>query len=202
MKTKRCLVIGGGRIALRKVNELLEHGAEITVISPTFCIGLNELARNDRIHIIKRNYHVGDLEGAYLAVAATGSKLLNNRVAKEAHNNKVLLNVVDDPDLSDFIVPSVLHRGDITIAVSTGGKSPALAKKIRKRLETSFAAEYASLARLIGEVRTELHQRGKKIPVARWQNAIDLDIMIDLLRNGDEAKVRELLINDLKIQDW
>lgn len=182
---------------MRKVNELLAHGAEITVISPAFCTELNELAQKNQIQIIKRNYHVGDLDGAYLTVAATGSKLLNKKVAEEAHNSKVLLNVVDNPNLSDFIVPSVVHRGDITIAVSTGGNSPALAKKIRKRLENTFFEEYTALTRLIGEVRLDMHQRRIKITAAKWQNAIDLDVMIALIKNGDEAKAKELLINRL-----
>lgn len=198
IQAKRCIVIGGGKIALRKVKELLEHDAEIVVISPRSCLEMTGLAKSGAIQILKRSYKTGDLDGSYLAVAATGDRSLNKRVAKEANDSGVLLNVVDNPDLSDFIVPSVVHRGDISIAVSTGGKSPALARKIRTALEIYFAEEYTLLVRLISSIRTELRKKGIKITGDQWQSAIDLSAMIDLLRKGDETGAKVLLLKGLK----
>ena len=198
IKGRRCVVIGGGKVALRKVKELLEHDAEIVVVTPRNGVELGELAKRGKIQILKRNYRAGDLGDTYLAIAATGDKSLNKRVAKEAKENHVILNVVDNPELSDFIVPSVVHRGDISIAVSTGGKSPALARKIRIVLEAYFAEEYASLTMLISGVRSELRKQGIKITGDQWQEAIDLSAMINLLRKGDEDGAKTLLLKGLK----
>jgi siroheme synthase-like protein len=197
VQTKKCIVIGGGLVALRKVKSLLEHRADITVISPYHCKGIDDLFTGGKIRVLRRKYQVGDLEGTLLAVAATGDKDLNKKIVKEAKKNKVLLNVVDDPELSDFIVPSVLHRGDISIAVSTGGKSPALAQKIRSRLETHIADEYSALALLVNDVRTELKQKGIKFSGISWQDALDLDSMVELLRKGDKAGARSILLSRL-----
>ncbi|MGD0855144.1 MAG: bifunctional precorrin-2 dehydrogenase/sirohydrochlorin ferrochelatase [Dehalococcoidia bacterium] len=198
VQAKKCTVIGGGLIALRKVNSLLEHRADITVISPYICKGIDDLFARGKIQVLKRKYQAGDLECTFLAVAATGDKGLNKKIVKEAKKNQVLLNVVDDPELSDFIVPSVLHRGDISIAVSTGGKSPALARKIRSRLETHIADEYSALVLLVNDVRTELQQKGIKFSGSAWQDALDLDSMVDLLRKGDNSGARSILLSKLK----
>jgi precorrin-2 dehydrogenase/sirohydrochlorin ferrochelatase len=131
-------------------------------------------------------------------VVAAGDRSLNTKVVKEAKGKKVLLNIVDDPELSNFIVPSVVHRGDVSIAVSTGGKSPALARKIRAGLESYFAEEYSELALLVNEVRTELKQKGIKLSGDAWQDALDLGTMIDLLRKGNRSRARSLLLNSLK----
>jgi siroheme synthase-like protein len=198
VKAMKCIVIGGGLIALRKVKDLLEHCADITVVSPYTCKGIDELSAQGKIRVLKRKYQMGDLEGSYLAVVATGDRSLNKKVVNEAKEKKVLLNIVDDPELSDFIVPSVLHRGDVSIAVSTGGRSPALARKIRAGLEFYFADEYSALALLVNGVRTELKQKGIKLSGDAWQDALDLDTMIDLLRKGDQSRARSLLLNNLK----
>jgi precorrin-2 dehydrogenase / sirohydrochlorin ferrochelatase len=198
VRAMKCTIIGGGLIALRKVKDLLEHYADIKVVSPYICKGINDLSTQGKIQVLKRKYQVGDLADSCLAVVAVGDKSLNKKVVKEAKERKVLLNIVDDPELSDFIVPSVLHRGDVSIAVSTSGKSPALARKIRTRLETHFAHEYSALALLVNEVRTELQQQGIKLSRDAWQDALDLDIMVDLLRQGKHSKARLLLLNNLK----
>lgn len=197
IRKRRCVVIGGGQVAFRKVRELLVHDAEIAVIDPRICSGLADLAKKGEIQIIRRNYLAGDMDGAYLAVIATGNKRLNKRAAKEAKFKKVLVNVVDDPELSDFIVPSILHRGDISVAVSTGGKSPALARKIRTGLEKHFADEYAALAELISSIRTELHEQGIRIKGDEWQRAMNLDLLIGFLNKGDEKGARKFLLNKL-----
>ncbi len=198
VRARKCTVVGGGLVALRKVKDLLEHSADITVISPYICKGIDDLFAQGKIRVSKRKYQTGDLKGSYVAVVATGDKGLNKKASKEAKEKKVLLNIVDDPEQSDFIVPSVLHRGDVAIAVSTSGKSPALARKIRTRLETDFDDEYSALAVLISEVRTELQKGGIRPSGAVWQDALDLDKLINLLRNGDKPRAKSFLLNRLK----
>ncbi len=195
---RRCVVVGGGQVALRKARTLLEHGANVEVISPDLCSGLNKLAENGEIHVIRRPYQTGDLKGAFIAIAATGDRDVNLQVSEEARKTAALVNVVDDWGNSDFIVPSYLSRGDLTIAISTAGRSPALARKIRLRLEKEFGEEYGSLALLIDEVRAELKQKEIRVNGDSWQKALDLDLMTDLLKKGDSEKVKAILLGNLK----
>lgn len=198
IRGKRCVVVGGGLVALRKVKALLEHEASVKVISPELCPELSQLAKSRAIQVLQKNYNGGDLQGAFIAIAATDDGEINNKVAEEARAKGVLVNVVDDSEHSDFIVPSQLRRGDITIAVSTAGKSPALARKIRTRLEKDFGTEYASLALLVDEVRSELKRQGIKINGYSWQEAIDLDVLIELLRTGQDEKAKATLLANLE----
>jgi len=195
---KRCVVVGGGKVALRKVRALLEHGASVEVISPDPCSQLVELAEQGQICALRRYYQPGDLKKAFIAIAATDDSDINQQVVKEARSEGVLVNVADNLENSDFIVPSYARRGGVTIAVSTAGKSPALARKIRARLEREFGDEYASLVRLIGEVRAELRRQGIKVSGDDWQEALDLDSMIELLKKGDVEKARDVLLGNLK----
>lgn len=195
---RRCVVVGGGQVALRKVTTLLEHGAGVEVISPDFCAELSQLAEKGKIAVLRREYRVGDLEGAVIAIAATGNRSTNLAVAKEARARAVLVNVVDDAGNSDFIAPAYVRRGDITIAVSTAGQSPALARKIRTKLENNFGEEYASLAGLIGEVRSEVKRQGIKVNSDAWQEALDLDLLSELLRKEGKGKVQAILLGNLK----
>jgi precorrin-2 dehydrogenase/sirohydrochlorin ferrochelatase len=192
---KRCVVVGGGGVAWRKVRALLEHGASVEVISPDPCPELDKLAETGEIKLLRRRYQPGDLRGAFLAIAATDNRVLNRQVVKEAKDEAVPVNVADDPRNSDFIVPSCLRRGTLTIAVSSGGVSPALARKIRTRLERELGEEYASLVRLVGEVRAEV--RRQKITADDWQEALDLDLILDLLKKSDEKKAKAVLLKNL-----
>ena len=135
---------------------------------------------------------------ASIAIAATSDKSTNLAVVQEARRNAVLVNVVDEPENSDFIVPSYMRRGEITIAISTAGRSPALARKIRTKLEKELGDEYASLASLIGEVRAEVKRQGIKVNGDAWQEALDLDLLIELLRKGDNEKSQAILLSSLK----
>jgi precorrin-2 dehydrogenase/sirohydrochlorin ferrochelatase len=197
IKGRRCLVVGGGEVALRKVRTLLGHGASVEVISPEPSPELEKLAEGGELRLLRRGYQAGDLEGAIIAVAATDDSQINRQVVKEAKERAVLVNIADDLDSSDFILPSYLRRGDITIAVSTGGVSPALARKIRSRLEKDFGGDYASLVRLVGEVRAELRRRKIKISGDDWQQALDLDLILSLLKKGEEEKARAFLLENL-----
>lgn len=195
---RKCVVVGGGQVARRKVKALLERGAQVEVISPALCSELNRLAESGEIKVRRRRYQAGDLPGALIAIAATDDRDINQEVVREARSGGVLANVVDDAVDSDFIVPSYVQRGNITIAISTAGSSPALARKIRTRLEQEFGDEYASLSLLIEEVRTELKRQGIKVDSVNWQQALDLDLMIGLLKKGEREKARQALLSNLK----
>ncbi len=200
VKGKKCVVVGGGQVALRKVRVMLEHGADVEVISPDLCPELAELAASGAIRALGRDYQAGDLKNAFVAIAATDHSEINRRVVAEARRKSVLVNVVDDAEISDFIVPSYLRRGEITIAVSTGGTSPALARKIRSRLEKELGDEYALLVGLIGEVRAELKQKKIEVDGDSWQEALDLDLLLDLVRKGETERAKAALLRNLKVQ--
>ena len=195
---KKCVVVGGGHVALRKTKTLLDYGADVEVISPDLCPELNRLTETGEIAAQRKLYQSGDLKGALIVIVATDDRSINIEIAKEAKGTGVLVNAVDDPSNSDFIVPSCLRRGDVTLAISTAGRSPALARKIRTRLEKDLVDEYAALALLIDEVRAEIKRLGIKVSGDDWQKALDLNLMIDLLKKGNGEKARELLLSNLK----
>jgi len=153
LRGRRCLVVGGGEVGERRVRALLECGARVTVVSPAVTPGLAALAASGRVVNRARSIRQSDLRGCALAVAATGDPLVDGAVAEMARRWRVLVNVVDRPEHCDFILPSVLRRGELQIAVSTGGRSPALAREIRRRLEGLFGPEYAALVRRVGMER-------------------------------------------------
>jgi precorrin-2 dehydrogenase/sirohydrochlorin ferrochelatase len=198
IRGKKCVVVGGGQVALRKVEALLDHGARVEVISPELCPELNTLAETQEIAVQRRHYQVGDLRGAFIVIAATDEHSINLEVVKEVNSTGILVNVVDDPRNSDFIVPSCLRRGDITVAVSTAGRSPALARKIRARLEKDLEEEYAALAVLVDEVRMEAKSQDIKVSGDDWQKALDLDLLIGLLKKCDRERAMNLLLDNLK----
>lgn len=140
-------MLGGGVVAGRKVSALLKAGADVRVISPALTKGLMKKKASGAIKHTARRYRKGDLRGAALAIAATGSDKENERAARDAEKLNVLINVVDTPALCGFIVPSVLHRGPLQIAVSTSGASPAMAREIRKELEALYGAEFGRYLR-------------------------------------------------------
>lgn len=196
---KKCLVVGGGNVALRKVQALLEHGADIEIVSPDLCPELKQLEKEEKIRTIQRDYKQADLKNAFIAIAATNDANTNERIAAGARRSGVLINVVDDPDNSDFIAPSYFRRGDIVVAVSTCGRSPALARKIRGELEKDFQAEYAKLALVADEVRSELKQQGITVSNEAWQKVLDLKSLIELLRRGKNQQAKEIMLSTLKI---
>jgi siroheme synthase-like protein len=195
---KRCVVIGGGKVALRKIKMLLDCGANVSVISPKPHPDIAKLSKERAIHLIQRDYETQDLKGTVIAIVCTDVKEVNRKVADEAKKAGILVNVADDPEPSDFIVPAFFRRGNLTLAVSTSGKSPALAKKIRMKLEKSFGEEYASLLSLIGEVRSTLKEKGYIVDAEAWQEALDLDLLIQLVRSGQRKKAKAVLLSKLK----
>jgi len=199
LEDRPCVVIGGGNVALRKVRSLLACGGRVKVISPELCPGLRSLAGEGEVQWLRRGYRAGDLEGAFLVIAATDDEEMNARVASEAKERGVLLNVVDDPERCGFIVPATVQRGDLVITVSTSGKSPMLARKIREELERRFGPEYGPYVDFLGRVR-ELVVRdvpAERRPAVFREIVYDRDDLFGLVEAGDEeralAEVRELI---------
>ncbi|WP_431087285.1 precorrin-2 dehydrogenase/sirohydrochlorin ferrochelatase family protein [Paenibacillus sp. 8b26] len=141
-KNKICCIVGGGRIAERKVKGLMESGAFITVISPNITPDLQVLADHKQLHWVNRVYREGDLQGAFLVYAATDRREVNNTVAHEAVQRGILVNVADRSEDADFITPGIIRRGRLTISVSTSGAGPAVTSEITSALDTLFGSEY------------------------------------------------------------
>src|ERR1035438_925568 len=153
MEGRPCLVLGAGRVGEPKIGGLLETGARIRVVALDASPTVREWARAGKIDLEIRAFRAEDLDGAFLAIVATNSRSLNERVYHEAQRRGVLCNVVDVPDLCDFFYPAVVRRGDLQIAVSTSGQSPSLAQKIRQQLEKQFGTGYAAWVAELGETR-------------------------------------------------
>lgn len=172
MAGRRCLVIGGGAVAERKVEALLNAGAKVTVISPSLTCLLRSWGKEGRIKYVSREYRAGELSGYEMAFVATDDQEVNSVVAQEGKERGVWVNASDDLPHCDFILPSVLRRGDLVVAVATGGASPALSRAIREELESYFAADYADLVQVVAEVRQELKERSGKASAEAWREAL------------------------------
>jgi precorrin-2 dehydrogenase / sirohydrochlorin ferrochelatase len=162
---RRCLVVGGGRVAEEKIEGLLRAQAEVCVVAPSATPRIRTWARAGKIRWEVRTFRSSDLLGAFLIVAATTSPVLHRQIYEQAKRRGVLCNTVDDPEHCDFYYGAIVHRGSLQIAISTGGLSPALAQRIRKRLEREFGSEYESWLKEIGATRQQL--LGKPISSAR-----------------------------------
>ena len=153
LEGRQCLVVGAGKVGEPKIAGLLDTGARIRVVALDASPGVRDWARAGRIELDLRVFSPDDLNGAFLAVVATSSRSLNERVYHEAQRRGVLCNVVDVPDLCDFFYPAVVRRGDLQIAVSTAGQSPSLAQQIRQQLEKQFGPGYSEWVAELGETR-------------------------------------------------
>jgi siroheme synthase-like protein len=155
----RCVVVGAGVIASQKLASLLDSGAEVRVVAPEAVDSIRELARNGRVVWTQTEFRPEHLAGAKLVIAATGDAAVNEQVYRAAQEHGVLCNSVDEPERCDFFYPAVVRRGDLQIAISTAGKSPALAQRIRKDLEAQFDSSYVSWLEWLGTVRQLYFQR-------------------------------------------
>jgi len=193
LQDRRCLVIGGGREAQRKVDGLLAAGGNVTVISPDLTDDLQQMLRERRIVWDQREYREGDVEGYEVVMVATDDGAVNAEVAAEGKRRRVWVNAADDPKNCDFILPAVIRKGSITVAASTGGASPALARRLREELEAYLTDDMPALADLLSEVRAILRDRGIKPDAEVWQDAIDEELRVLLAqRKYKQAKVRLL----------
>jgi len=187
---KRCLVVGGGAVAERKVALLVECGAEVDVVSPKATARLTALASSGRIRLRRRPVRAADLSGAFLVVVATDDPRVNREVAERARRAGGLVNVADDPAACSFLVPSVIRRGDLTVAISTGGGSPALARKLRQRLEQTVGPEYEAFVAALRLLR-ERARRAIANPEDRqaiYRRAVESDLF-EAAARGDSAAV-------------
>jgi siroheme synthase-like protein len=188
-----CLVVGGGAVAQRKVEGLVEAGARVTVVSPCLTERLLRLATDAQLRWRPRAYVPGDVDGFALTLVATDDPAVNAAVAGECRERGVLVNCADDPEHCSFILPSVLKRGALTVAVSTGGTSPTMARLVREELEQLLPSDVAALTEVMGEVRRALRDEGISLAAERWREALD-DKLRRLVGAGriDEARTRLL----------
>lgn len=185
------VVIGGGRVAERKARGLLQTGASVTVVSPQLTPALERLAQAGRLRAVRRAYQPGDLLAARLAIAATNDPLVNAAVADEADGRGCLVNVVDDPSRCAFHVPAVVRRGEITIGISTGAASPALARRLRQEIEATLGPEYEALADTLAELRARLRipEPQERRVAPSWDQLIGE--LLPLLKAGENEAIRE-----------
>ncbi len=191
LKHRSVLVIGGGRLALEKVNGLLAAEAQVTVVSSRLIEKLAVLRDAGRIEHLARDYRPDDMQGRALVMAAGEDASANAALHADARALGVPLNAADDPANCDFILPAVVRKPPLTLAISTGGGSPAMARRVREELTEYLAAETSSLAELVAELRAELREQGafRSIPADAWQTAMDDRVRILLAqRRRDEAK--------------
>ena len=183
---KQVLVVGAGRVGEQKIAGLLETGAQIRVVALEANAPVRDWAREGKIDLALRYFKPEDLDGVFLAIVATSSRILNERIYDEAQRCGVLCNVVDVPDLCDFFYPSVVRRGDLQIAVSTAGNSPSLAQRIRQQLEKQFGPGYSEWVRELGETR-------KLILASDLKKERKLELLHSLASRGAlEAALREV----------
>lgn len=198
MTERRCLVVGGGAVAERKVAGLLEAGARLTVVSSSATDRLRDWARAGRVRLLLREYSAGDLGGHSIVFVATDDGRVNADVARGARAAGVLVNAADDPAHCDFILPAVLRRGALTVAVSSGGASPALARTVRDELDGYLDREdYTALARVAADARRTLRARGTRAPWDRWRAALGGGVR-ELVRAGRLDAARERLLDGLR----
>ena len=196
VRGRDCLVIGGGELGEEKVVKLMECDANVVVVSAEVTERVRELADEGAVEWIRRDYEYGDLERAFIAIANTGDSEMDRLIYKEAEERNVILNVVDVTHLCTFIAPSVARRGEVTVATSTGGASPALARTFREKLEGSRILEYADLAPVLADARAELRRRGLRVPPDHWQARITEELL-DTVQAGESDRAYSTLLEGL-----
>jgi len=190
IKKRKCLIIGGGSVGTRKVIRLVECGAHVTVVSPEVTGKLTSFADEGRIVLKKRSYQSSDLEGMFLVIGASDNKELNRQISEDARRCNIMCNIVDLPEACDFILPSLVSRGDLLIAISTSGKSPAFAKKLRRNLETEYGEEYAGFLKLMGAIR-------KKLLSKKHAPEVHRDLFERLIDKGVLEMIKKLEVDNI-----
>ena len=198
IQNRNCLVVGGGSVGTRKATTLLNCGAQVTVVSPETTARLLEMAASGSIELKRRAFRPSDLDGIFLVVGATDNEELNREIHTGAERLGVLCNIADRPEACNFILPSIVNRGDLIIAISTSGKSPAFAKKLRQELEKKFGKEYAEFLNLMGAIRKKLlsakHEPEAHKPL--FEQLIDRNLLV-LVREGKADDINALLLEVL-----
>ena len=198
-----CVVVGGGPVAAGKVEGLLACGASVTVVTPEACGAIEGWADRGRIAWRRKHYDSSDLEGAFLAITATGDPRVNRQVYLDGEAARVLVNSADDPANCRFTLPSIVRRGDLTVAISTRGRSPALAKFMRRVIGDVVDPRYEQVLEVLAAVRDELRQRGVATePLGRlWQQPLEDGRLLALVRDGKVREARALLLGCLGSPD-
>jgi siroheme synthase-like protein len=194
LEGRSCIVIGNGPVAEQKVIGLLGAGAHVTVVSPDPPPRLRELAADGAIELRQRGYEPGDLDGAFLAIVSVDDRAARHTVWQDAERQRVLINAVDDLPHCSFIAPSTYQQGDLAVAVSTAGKSPALAVCVRNRIGALLGPEYGTLLTWLGDLRADVAARIPDTPArtALWYRIVDSDA-IEFIQRGDLPGARRRL---------
>jgi precorrin-2 dehydrogenase/sirohydrochlorin ferrochelatase len=194
IKNRNCLVVGGGAVGTRKVNTLLMCGARVTVVSLDPTPRLKKMVAERSVILRERAYRSADLKGMFLVIGATDDEKLNRQISKDAEQIGILCNIADRPEACNFILPSIVQRGDLVITISTSGQSPALAKHIRRKMEAQFGGEYADFLQLMGAIRKKLLSQTHEPEAhkALFNQLIDSNL-IELLRTGQKREVNLVL---------
>lgn len=194
IKEKKCVVVGGGRVAERKAKSLLDYGGYVTVISPEITGSLSELAEEGALEHLARSFESGDLRDAFVAIGATDDRETNLKISEEASRLGILVNIVDEPELCSFVVPSVLRRGDFQVAVTTSGKVPILARKVKEHLEIEFGPEYGSYTALLEGVREGLRNEISQPEVRSKLLEKSLEMgLLESIRRGEAVSAAEVV---------
>ena len=200
IKNKNCLVIGGGNVAYRKIKDLIEYGGNVTLVSREINENINLLVENKSITYIVDTYSEEYIKGAFLVIAATSNKDTNLKIAGDCEKSTILVNVVDDLEISRFIVPAKVKRGDLTITISTNGKCPFYSKTLRKKLELQFDDSYSIIIDILGDFRKELLMNVVSISKRKdIMASIDVEYYIKRLKEIGDAGVRKEIIQDYKL---
>jgi len=202
IKDKLCVIVGGGNVALRKANTLLAEGAIVKVISPLLCEKLAQLAQSNVLEWIDTAFSAEYLEGAFLVIAATDQREVNRQVADYCNEHHILVNVIDAPEESSFTVNAHFKRGDLLIAISTGGASPAISKKIKEQLQELFGEEYGIMLKIIADAREEamvrINDTEKRREFLQYLAEMDLaEMLLNHTEDETRDKVKECLLSYL-----
>ena len=189
---RRCVVVGAGRIAARKIEALLDAGADVQVIAPEVDGEVREWRDAGRLEVEERAFTPSDLDGAWLATTATNDPAVNRAVFEAGEERRIWVNSADDPEHCSFTLMSVIRQGDVVVTVGTGGRSPALAAWLKDRLTVELGPEYAVACELLSEAREAVRAEGRSTESLDWRQALDSG-MVELIRSGRTAEAKELL---------
>jgi siroheme synthase-like protein len=198
MAGRRVIVVGGGKVAEGKVEGLVNAGGDVTVVAPDLTPDLQAKLAAGVIRYQAHEYRDGDLEGFEVCFVATDDGAVNAAVAEEGRRRRIWVNAADDPKYCDFILPSVVRRGEVVVAASTGGASPALARRLREDLTAFLSEDYAPLAELLSQVRNDLRSRNLAVAADTWQSAMDGRFRA-LVAQGRVDEARAHLLNGLGV---
>jgi precorrin-2 dehydrogenase/sirohydrochlorin ferrochelatase len=198
IQNRNCLVVGGGGVGTRKVRTLLKCGARVTVVSPEISEELQAIEETARLTLRFRQYRTEDLEEMFLVIGATDDESLNRQISSDAEQRNTLCNIADRPEVCNFILPSIVQRDDLIITISTSGRSPAFAKKLRKTLESQYGEEYGDFLKLMGAVRKKLLSQAHEPEVHKplFEQLINSDL-VEMIRDGETNEINALLFDVL-----